>query len=693
MAAGGRHKGADLRHQRDERILTHVGRFARHVGAGDDQAAVLAAVEGGIIGHEQAALEHLFHHGVAALGDGQLVAVIHHGAAVVVLCRHLRQGRQHIQLCHGVGRALDAVQLGADALQQLVEQAALQRDQPLVCAQDLAFQLLELLSNVALAAGQGLLADIGLRHHALVGVADLDVVTEHMVVADLQLGDAGLLPQAGFQLGQHTLGVVADGAQLVHLGVVALGDDAAVLQGGRCIRVHGRIDAGLDVLQRVDLLRQLCQLRAAAGRCLLPEDRQMLTGLGQRIDFLWGGRTIDRAGHQALHVGNVVQLVGQVAAHDGLPHKALHRVEALVDELAGQQRLLDPAAQHALAHGRAGLVQHPEQRAPLFAAAQRLGEFQIGPGDRRQTHELRLVVGHHGFQALHALDLGVVQILQQCRHGKPYQTVFGHAGGLGPVTTELALQRSRHQTRRIALILHQLHRAGHILFDVGRHFAAVQQARVHQHFAGVEAAQLGDHRRGDLVRRQLGDMGRAGGDVRKAETRFFALEIDAGNVIVAVILQHTALDDRAGGDHADDVALDQPFGLGRVLHLLTDGHLVALGDQTRHIALVAVEGHAAHGGPLFQTALLAGQGQIQLFGRCEGILKEHLVKIADAVEQDLVLVLFFDFQILLHHGRQLCHGFPSLPVRWFCAWFAAGNRLLQTKRGLHCTAAFCSGSC
>ena len=117
-----------------------------------------------------------------------------------------------------------------------------------------------------------------------------------------------------------------------------------------------RIISSVDVNAKPNLrISQLCQLRAAAGRCLLPEDRQMLTGLGQRIDFLGGGRAIDRAGHQALHVGNVVQLVGQVAAHDGLPHKALHRVEALVDELAGQQRLLDPAAHHALAHGRAGL--------------------------------------------------------------------------------------------------------------------------------------------------------------------------------------------------------------------------------------------------------------------------------------------------------------------------------------------------
>ena len=155
------------------------------------------------------------------------------------------------------------------------------------------------------------------------------------------------------------------------------------------------------------------------------------------------------------------------------------------------------------------------------------------------------------------------------------------------------------------------------------------------------AAQLRDHRRGDLVRIQLGDMGRAGGDIRKAQTRFLSFEEDAGNVVIAVILQHAALNDRAGRDHADDVPLDKALGLGRVFHLLTDGHLVALGDQPRHIALVAVEGHAAHGRPLFHAALLAGQGQIQLFGCREGIIKEHLVKIADAVKQNFVLYVVF----------------------------------------------------
>ena len=333
---------------------------------------------------------------MTSLGDGQHIAVVHHRAAVVVFRSDLRQRSQHIQLGNGVGGALDAVQLGADAFQQLVKQAAFQRDKTLVCAKDLAFQLLQFLRDVPLAGGKGLLADIGLRYKVFVGVAHLDEVAEHMVIADLQLGDAGLLPQAGFQLCQHALGVIADGAQLVHFGVVPLGNDAAILEGGGCVRVYCGINARLDILQRVDAGGKLGKLRAVAALRLPAQAGQTVAGLGKGVDLLGGGRAVHRAGHQALQIRDVVQLLGQVAAHHGLAHQRFHGVQAVVDELAGNKRLLDPAAQHTLAHGSAGLIQHPQQGAALFAPAQGLGQFKVCPGDQRKPHELGFVVSNNG---------------------------------------------------------------------------------------------------------------------------------------------------------------------------------------------------------------------------------------------------------------------------------------------------------
>jgi len=48
--------------------LFDVGRFARHVGTGDDEHAVFGFVQRGIVWHKQTAFQHLLNHRMAALG-------------------------------------------------------------------------------------------------------------------------------------------------------------------------------------------------------------------------------------------------------------------------------------------------------------------------------------------------------------------------------------------------------------------------------------------------------------------------------------------------------------------------------------------------------------------------------------------------------------------------------------------------
>ena len=70
--------------------------------------------------------------------------------------------------------------------------------------------------------------------------------------------------------------------------------------------------------------------------------------------------------------------------------------------------------------------------------------------------------------------------------------------------------------------------------------------------------------------------------------------------------------------------------------------------------------NTAHGGTLFQAAILAGKGQLQFMGYQLSIVKEHLVEIAQSEEQNAVLILGLHIQILLHHGRYVGHGSSSL---------------------------------
>ena len=81
----GGHKRADLRHERDERDLTHVGRLTGHVGAGDDGGAVLALAHIGVVRDEERVLEHALDDRVAAVVNFDDAAVVHARTAIVVV--------------------------------------------------------------------------------------------------------------------------------------------------------------------------------------------------------------------------------------------------------------------------------------------------------------------------------------------------------------------------------------------------------------------------------------------------------------------------------------------------------------------------------------------------------------------------------------------------------------------------------
>ena len=152
-------------------------------------------------------------------------------------------------------------------------------------------------------------------------------------------------------------------------------------------------------------------------------------------------------------------------------------------------------------------------------------------------------------------------------------------------------------------------------------------------------------------------MGFAGGDVAEAQPRLLPGKADGAQVVRAAGLQHGAVHG-AGGHHTDDVPLHQALGLGGVLGLFADGHLVALGDEPGNVAVAGVVGHAAHGGALLLGlgAVPGGEGKVQLLGGKLRVLVEHLVEVPQAEEQDGVFILFLDLQVLPHHGRHFCHG-------------------------------------
>ena len=446
-----------------------------------------------------------------------------------------------------------------------------------------------------------------------------------------------------------------DVPQLVHLGIVARPDDAAVLEVGGRVVPDGRPDAGEKIAQRVDVGSQLLQQRRRGGLRNAADLGQGLTGIPQGTDLPGCGGTVQDTGGQALDVKHPAQGFLEIPAGHVLLVEGFHRVQAGVDGRRVHQGLLDPGAEQALAHGSLGLVQHPEQGALFLPAAHGLGEFQVGPGHRGKAHVLGVGVVLHRTDALDAVLLGLLEVAQQHAHRVGHHAVLGKAAGLAPVRPELGGQLGVDDAVLAAGVLPQFHQGAGVLLDVGRHVLEVQHGGVDEDLAGHVAAELGDDGAAHLFGGEFGGVGLAGRDVGKADARppaaALLFQVDGAEVVVLVLGQHAALNDGAGGHHPDDVPLDQAFGQGGVLHLLTDGHLVSLGDQPGHIGLVGMEGHAAHGGALLPAAVFAGQRQLQFPGCGEGIVVEHLIKVAHTIKENLVRVLLLDLKVLLHHGR------------------------------------------
>jgi hypothetical protein len=61
-------------------------------------------------------------------------------------------------------------------------------------------------------------------------------------------------------------------------------------------------------------------------------------------------------------------------------------------------------------------------------------------------------------------------------------------------------------------------------------------------------------------------------------------------------------------------------------------------------------GDTAHGNSIRVLFIISrGEGDAENFGGNLGIIKEHFIKITHAVKKDGVLVLFFNFEVLLEH--------------------------------------------
>ena len=318
------------------------------------------------------------------------------------------------------------------------------------------------------------------------------------------------------------------------------------------------------------------------------------------------------------------------------------------------KRLLEITPQKALAHRCFSLIDHPEQASPLFPAVHRLGQFKIAPRRRIEQHIPLLAVPLQRHKPFHPGLLGFMKIVQQPAERTGDLRLSRGASRRTGCRTELAGDQPVRQFTEICSLPEHVGAAAQAVLEKAAHFSEGKKGVVEDNLARRKAGQL-IFQGGEIPQRQRGHEDLTGGNIGKGKAHLLLLDIDGGDIVVGAFVQHIRLDQRPGGDHADHLPLDQPFDELGVLHLFADGNLVALFDQPGNISVTAVIRDAAHRRPLLLPAVPAGQHQLKLAGSGNGVVKEHLIEITEAKEKNLVLMLFFDFKVLLHHGGKRRH--------------------------------------
>ena len=180
--------------------------------------------------------------------------------------------------------------------------------------------------------------------------------------------------------------------------------------------------------------------------------------------------------------------------------------------------------------------------------------------------------------------------------------------------------------------------------------ARSRRSRAHQNFRGAEAVNLLEHARsaGNLGAQKI-----AGGDVAGRETDDIFAGHQAQQVVVALLVEHLRIQDRAGRDDTRNFTAHQPLGLAGQLHLIGDGDPIAFLDERAQIGLEREKWHARHRKTLASPAFLGGKGNIAIARQSFGVVAISFKEIPHAHQHQTAWIGVFEIVVLHEEGGEL----------------------------------------
>ena len=251
-------------------------------------------------------------------------------------------------------------------------------------------------------------AYIGVGHLIHKGFGNLNVITEDLIIADLQRFDAcPFLLDLG-NLVDPTASVGHNRAKTVDLLIIPLGDHSAVTNRKRRVFGNCRIDLSVNILQRFELRGELCELvRMALGNHGFQfwQDRN---GGTHGAKILRVCCTVNDFCNKSFEVEHSVKQCADLLSENEVSIQLFDGILSTRNLTDVKQRMLDPAAKQARACRRMRLVKHPQKRATLFLGSHRFGELKISARVDVKLHKLSVGIN---IQIIEIRDISLLRFL------------------------------------------------------------------------------------------------------------------------------------------------------------------------------------------------------------------------------------------------------------------------------------------
>ena len=239
------------------------------------------------------------------------------------------------------------------------------------------------------------------------------------------------------------------------------------------------------------------------------------------------------------------------------------------------------------------------------------------------------------------LRLGQLDIIQQCAGRTDGGRVFI------PIQTKaaqvLAAEITRNQVKtavRIKLPIVQPRNIRLRQADVGGGFIVR-----HKDFRRLQTRQLV----GQLVRRRHSDLKLTALQRCPSNPQTFFSYTNCSNSVCFLIFQQSRIRQGSRCNNPYNLSFHRSFTCADFAHLLANRHTFSQFYQARQILFRRMIRHTCHLNCLAFHLAASRQSNVQQLGRFHRIVKKQLVKIAHAVKNQLVRMLGFNAQILLHH--------------------------------------------